>query len=375
MFNFFRRNNGTSESQEVTAFFKNGLLIKVLPKPRGRLYDNRDIYYNARYIVSDGHKYDLENVDSIKSIRTPRFKNFNTSNLGIAGNLTYVLRMKASQLKKSGKNEIALVLLKRATEMMPVSEVSWSKKDYMRFPQWLIEECFFDEAERVKKEIDSLFVKQENEICQINIRNAKSLGTDLVEADYFKGCCSECAKYRGRWFSISGKDRRFPKMPVNYGCTCQGIEFSPVIYGVSEPIYCPKSRNIIEYSNRPFIDDRSKKEKADYDMYKKERDNELWYDQYAQKIEKIRAFDKKNYYKIKKQIPEIAPKSFSGYMRMKNSNSKNYQKLVSNAAQMDINLNYPRDMQQEWQDLKPITEQYKRVKAECYAYWEAKKRK
>lgn len=375
MFNFFRRNNGTSESQEVTAFFKNGLLIKVLPKPRGHLYDNRDIYYNARYIVSDGHKYDLENVDSIKSIRTPRFRNFNTSSLGITGNLTYVLRMKASQLKNSGKNEIALVLLKRATEMMPASEVSWSKKDYMRLSQWLMEECFFDEAERVKKEIDSLFVAQENELCQINIRNAKSLGTDLVEAAYFKGCCGECAKYRGRWFSISGKDRRFPKMPVNYGCTCQGIEFSPVIYGVSEPIYCPKSRNIIEYSNRPFIDDRSKKEKADYDIYRKEQDNELWYDQYAQKVEKIRAFDKKNYYIIKKQIPEIAPKSFSGYMRMKNSNSKNYQKLVSNAAQIGINLNYPSDIQQEWQELKPITEQYKRVKAECSAYWEAKKRK
>lgn len=37
-------------------------------------------------------------------------------------------------------------------------------------------------------------------------------------------------------------------------------------------------------------------------------------------------------------IPEICPKSFSGYMRMKNSNSKNYQKIVAAAAKRGFNL-------------------------------------
>lgn len=87
------------------------------------------------------------------------------------------------------------------------------------------------------------------------------------EASYFCGCCGECAKYRGRWFSISGKDKRFPKMPENYGCTCQGIDFYPVIDGVSEPEYCPKHQNIIEYSNRPFVDDRTQAEKALHQRY------------------------------------------------------------------------------------------------------------
>lgn len=98
------------------------------------------------------------------------------------------------------------------------------------------------------------------ESIRINLENAKELGTDLVEADYFRGCCGECAKYRKRWFSISGKDKRFPKMPVDYGCTCSGIDFSPVIYGISEPTYADEIEDIIEYSNRPFVDDRSEEE-------------------------------------------------------------------------------------------------------------------
>lgn len=105
-------------------------------------------------------------------------------------------------------------------------------------------------------------------VNSINMRNAKELGTDLVEADYFNGCCGECAKYRGRWFSISGKDKRFPKMPPeDYGCTCQGLSFYPVIYGISEPTSCPKNVNIIKYSNRSFVDDRTEEEKRLHQEY------------------------------------------------------------------------------------------------------------
>lgn len=99
------------------------------------------------------------------------------------------------------------------------------------------------------------------ESIRMSLENAKELGTDLVEASYHRGCCGECAKYRGRWFSISGKDKRFPKMPVDYGCTCEGIDFSPVIYGISEPTYADEIEDIIEYSNRPFVDDRTEEEK------------------------------------------------------------------------------------------------------------------
>ena len=95
-------------------------------------------------------------------------------------------------------------------------------------------------------------------------------GADLVEAEYFKACCAECAKYRGRWFRIGFKYSQFPKLPADYTCTCSGITFSPVLFGISKPTVCSEKK-IVEYSNRPFIDDRTKKEKADYEAFLKSR--------------------------------------------------------------------------------------------------------
>lgn len=372
MFNFFRK------SKEITVFYINGLLVNIIPRPAGSLYDNRDIYYNARYIVSDGQKHDLEDVKSIESIKPPKFDNFNSNSLGVCGNMVYVLRMKASGLKNEGKNETALALLKRATEMMPVSGILWNKKDYERFPQWLREAGEFEAAQNAQKCIDDLFetsLNYKKRTNDINMRNADELGTDLVEASYFNGCCGECAKYRGRWFSISGKDKRFPKMPVDYDCTCPGIDFFPVIEDISEPIYCPQDTDIITWSNRPFIDDRSDEEKEIFNFFRKESENEEWFEQYRDRFERLKFYDRKKFEQLKKELPDMAPKSFNGYMRMKNSNSKNYQKLSESAAEIGIFLDYPEEMKREAEILKPIKEQYLSVKAECNQYWNKRKNK
>lgn len=378
MLNFLKNKILGSENKEITALYENGSLVNVIPRPNGNLYDNREIYYNARYIVSDGEKYDLESIDSIKSIRAPHFDKFDNSGLGVTGNLVYVLRMKASGLKNEGKNETALALLKRATEMMPTSGILWNKKDYERFPQWLREAGEFEAAKNAQKCIDDLFktsLNYKKQVNDINMRNANELGTDLMEAGYFNGCCGECAKYRGRWFSISGEDKRFPKMPVDYGCTCQGIDFNPVIYDISEPIYCPQGTDIITWSNRPFIDDRSDEEKETFNFFRKERENEEWFEQYRDRFERLKFYDRKKFEQLKKELPDMAPKSFNGYMRMKKSNSKNYQKLSESAAEIGIFLDYPEEMKQEAELLKPIKEQYLSVKAECNQYWNKRKNK
>lgn len=117
-----------------------------------------------------------------------------------------------------------------------------------------------NEKAPVKKISAEQPMKLKDAIMQKNLQLAEELDTDLVEASYFRGCCGECAKYRGRWFSISGKDKRFQKMPVDYGCTCIGIDFSPVIFGLSIPMLSDEIDDIIAYSNRPFVDDRDAEE-------------------------------------------------------------------------------------------------------------------
>lgn len=211
-----------------------------------------------------------------------------------------------------------------------------------------------------------------NQVYKKIIEDATSLGTDLVEATRELACCAECAKYRGRWFSISGKDKRFPKMPINYGCTCQGINFFPVIYGISEPTYCSKSMNIIEYSNRPFIDDRKSKEKKDYNMWLKQMENEQQFEPYKIRLNKITEKDKREYEWLCKNLPNIAPKSFSGYTKMKRSYSKNFLKLSEQAKELGKNICYSDSELAELESIKPYQEIYFKVKKECSEYFKKK---
>ena len=108
-------------------------------------------------------------------------------------------------------------------------------------------------------------------VCTV-LNDAKLLGTDLVIMSSHGASCSECAKYQGRVFSLSGNSLPFPKIPeaffkyggIHEGC---GHTFSPYIHGVTDPMLgytlsfqkavSPKYRNnIIAFSNRPFVDDR-----------------------------------------------------------------------------------------------------------------------
>lgn len=162
-------------------------------------------------------------------------------------------------------------------------------------------------------------------------KNAKQLGSDLVEADYFLACCSECAKYRGRVFSVSGKDKRFPKKPPDYQCDCPGLIYFPFIYGISEPnvnTYLNRSVDIIKFSNRPFRDERTKKEKQDFEMYKKQI-----------VLEKQKEIDRAEYNDLMKILPNDMPKSFAAYRRMKNSNSPGFIKILQLAQQANYKIN------------------------------------
>lgn len=217
-----------------------------------------------------------------------------------------------------------------------------------------------------------------NELCNNKcFEEAKILDTDLVEASYHFGCCPECAKYRGRIFSISGKDKRFPKIPPKkYGCTCQGLTFSPFIFGVSEPLisdFLGHKVNIFDFSNRPFVDDRTEEEKHAYDMRNKEIEIENWYEPYRRRLFAIKDKNKKQYDFICEKFPDIAPKSMGGYTRMKNSNSKNFQKLVEKVKEYGVTLTYTKDELAEIEYLKPFQEEYAKVKGECFRYYQSNK--
>ena len=102
------------------------------------------------------------------------------------------------------------------------------------------------------------------------VRSANQLDTDLVEMSEHYCTCGECAKYQGRVYSLSGKNRIFPKIPqivIDKGYIHKDCrhEFYPYMYG-STPNY---HKNIVSYSNSPFIDNRSPEEIAEYEAEQK----------------------------------------------------------------------------------------------------------
>lgn len=305
-----------------TAFFRNGFLYDV--KPRNKeisLYDDRGIAYSAKFIVSDGISYNLECKDSIAKIMTPTFCN---SNGDTVGSLDYILRMCASNLRNEGKNELSICVLQKAIEIMPYSGLIWKTDDYLRIVSWLYEDGRFEDGDRYKKYILNNKKFKNADISYFAKEKFRTLTTqtDLIAFCSYSGCiCETCAKYAGRVYSVSGKDKRFPKLPPHLkecGCFHVGCNSGASKYWEGDPII-HKGKHVLAYqsSMRPYFDDRTNEEKKLYLENQKR----------LPKDPLIHLTNKKEYYQIKYTLPDVAPKSLSGYVRMKNLNSDNFQKI------------------------------------------------
>lgn len=96
----------------------------------------------------------------------------------------------------------------------------------------------------------------------------ESFGDDLIVSSYIGACCADCAKYRSRIYSQFGENKTFPKLP-NIHVDC-GISLYPYIPGTKLTTYkngVEIEVDPVEYSNRPFDDDRSEAEKAAYERW------------------------------------------------------------------------------------------------------------
>ena len=215
-----------------TIYFKNGEMYKVYPT-------DKESWYDARYLVSDGVKYDLENLDDLKRIPVPKFPTHQNimDGYGVTGNLDYVLRMKAGSFYNRKDKIRCSACLWKCTELMFAHPfLSWDESHFYRIVQWHVEMGMFDEADKAEKYI----------------------------------------------YSVLDHDANYQQL-INH------IKDNP------------------EY------------------------------------IKQQEAFHKKNsmrkeYYHIFYELPELAPKSFSAYSRMKNAQTKNFLKLKEQAIKHGISI-------------------------------------
>lgn len=142
------------------------------------------------------------------------------------------------------------------------------------------------------------------------------LDTDYASSRDTGCCCGKCAPYKNRIYSISGKDRRVPKLP-DFFLDISNWEHCGICLTTANEFMLEVNRNdLIARSNRPFIDDRTAEEKENYQNYLAEK-----------QAEAEKAQDKDDYEELSALYPDSVPKSFSAYRRLRNSNPGKFEEI------------------------------------------------
>ncbi|MBQ7859215.1 MAG: hypothetical protein IJ347_03650 [Faecalibacterium sp.] len=284
---------------------------------------------NERFIARFCQKFDLTSVKSIEEIDVEETRWWSEHAPGVPSFPESILSKKATEYKRAKAWDLAIACLKKANELKRSSQYIYAEKDYMRLVRYLRDAGRFEEAAEEEKRIAREFGhevydaahksrSQEKagastrvlfgETLASQMKAAHDTGTDLVEVGWVDVCCEACGKYRGRIFSLSGRSARFPKFPDDFDSDC-GCSVYPFFEGMSKPQYFTMKQLAVGPKHK-FVDGRTAEQKIAYEakivneaQEEKDRADYAWLQQY---------------------LPDRAPKSYSGYRRMKNIQSKNY---------------------------------------------------
>ncbi len=106
--------------------------------------------------------------------------------------------------------------------------------------------------------------EEKNLIRDKHISDIRELNLDYICVEN-RPCCEKCAPFVKRYYNLSGKDSRFPKLP-NFFLSAENvnhcdINFYPVDRVIIDTFIETQDRgDIVAISNRPFVDDRNERE-------------------------------------------------------------------------------------------------------------------
>lgn len=358
LFDFFKRKKISQEDQAVIDNFRTTVearLNALPPKPLTR-EEYSEIRKSERQWFED--HYDFSTIEAIEAI--PERKDLpRPPGRSPTGDVYYYLKYKARLHEKNGNIALALACMRKSITLMRLRYGEWSgHEECETYVRMLFRHGYKEEAIAEQQRIDAYYAGSLDRMRLQNFqsvcRQAESLETDLVMMTVTGSTCSECARYQGRVYSLSGKDKNFPPLPdlikkngtVHPDCH---HSFSPYIHKVTRvdmsyilqvhPLKNPKySKNIIAFSNRPFEDDRTDEciEAAEVARERRRirKQNESRRDEIIlERIERQQS-DYADYDWLKEHFPEKCPASATGYRRMKTQNTKNYQTLKRLASEL-----------------------------------------
>ena len=305
---------------------KNPSVVIITPQK----IDNDIEFYRAGI---KARMHDFNSVEGIRNILIPKYARI-VGMISPVNNIEYILHRRATRHKKSNRMDLAIECLRKANEIMPYSNFQWTANDYLHLVYYLDEAGFTDEASREREKLQSKHpdVLKSMSACinegnKNRIQQLSSLEYDLVQMTTHYPTCEKCAIMQGRVFSISGNDKRFPPLSIAYeegthsvhkGCKHCIAPWIENAYGRTAVF------DMIEFSNRPFVDPRSQEEIA---LYEKQQYESL-----------VADTDYDNYNRLCELLPKETPKSYGSYRRVKNANTANYQKLVNEAKEIGMDI-------------------------------------
>lgn len=162
-------------------------------------------------------RYDMDTLEGINAIPVPA-KNYSTGN-DLHDCIYYVLQRKATEHKKNGRLDLAIACLRKSNALSDYEpRPLLTQKDYLRLVKYIE---YSGDKELAQTELKQIYDKHP-EFLDKRISNIVGIKEALKRNIEWKNdCvlistnnhCPICSKYNLKVFSISGKTKKYPKLP------------------------------------------------------------------------------------------------------------------------------------------------------------------
>ncbi len=162
-------------------------------------------------------QYDLDTLKGIEAIPVPA-KKYNTGE-PLKDSIYYVLQRKATEHKKAGRMDCAIACLRKSNELSDYAQPPLlTQKEYLRLIKYIEltgdHELAEQELEKLKKRHPEFWDKRISNLVGIQqaLKKNKKWKNDFVLI-MTSNTCPICRKYNRKVYSISGKSKKYPKLP------------------------------------------------------------------------------------------------------------------------------------------------------------------
>ena len=162
-------------------------------------------------------RYDMDTLAGINAIPVPA-KNCHPG-IDTKDCIYYLLQRKATEHKKAGRMDCAIACLKKSNELSDYEDRPLlTQKEYLRLIKYIELTGDYNLAEQELNEIyrkhPDFKDKRISNLVRIKsaLDRCKKLNIDCVTIST-NNSCPICSKYNSKVFSISGKTKKYPKLP------------------------------------------------------------------------------------------------------------------------------------------------------------------